>query len=127
MTDDMGYIKDGDDFVFVHAGDEIVRTKEVAIGFTFDEDDTRGIAFTVHRHGSPEGVQKWVDKTQFGLHRSAFAKQLSFASDKKIIRSLSPRSIVSSQWDVDELNRLINTTGYLGRFLEVHGISLKAI
>ncbi len=121
MTD-IFYRKEGNEYILVHQDkdfgvDEMWKGPEIAIGFTYDADADRGIQYTTHRHGSPEMVEKWCEKT-----RVAFR---GLAVDTPLMKSLMPRIISSDQWDVEDLNRIINTTGYLATVVEKLGIDVE--
>ena len=138
--DQFYYEKDGNEFVLVHQvfelcgiltparnnKDILYRGKEVAIGFTHDADDLNN-PYTTHRHGSPATVEEWSQKTRFELHRSrfTFAAEHEGENAAAILRSMQPHSISSDQWDIDDLNAIISTTGYLKVVLEKMGITLS--
>ena len=118
---DIFYRKNGSEFELVHQLDRheeiLYRGKEVAIGFTYDPEQDKGIQFTTHRHGSPETVQQWVERTNHAIQRSRFLRQ-------PLGLWARPHTIASDQWDVEDLNRIISTTGYLGVALKKLGINL---
>jgi hypothetical protein len=87
----------------------------VAIGFTYDPNHIKEIRFTAHRHGSPESVEKWAQETRFKIHRARF-------QGINLGAAFLPHTISSDAWAVDELNRIINITGYLGLALQKMGI-----
>ena len=127
------YQKDGDTFVLVHDHgdghkDQFWAGKEVAIGFTYDQDAERGIKYTTHRHGSPESVEKWAEKMRFALHRSRFTKEAQVGGENAaaILRSMQPHTISTDQWDLEDLNRILDTTGYLQVIVEKMGITFEA-
>jgi len=138
--DHIYYEKDGNEFVLMHqvyedpndyrawAGNKEVlyRGQEVAIGFTYDPDEERAIQYTTHRHGSPETVEEWAEKTRFALHKSRFGRAAIAEGENAaaILRSMQPHTISSDQWDIDDLNAIISTTGYLQVVLEKMGIKL---
>lgn len=138
--DSIHYKKDGEDFVLIHEmygsvedwkddrPTELYRGKEVAIGFTYDPDADRGIQFTTHRHGSPETVEDWANKTRFALHRSRFTREAREKGETAaaILRSMMPHIISTDQWDIEDLNRIISTTGYLKVVLDKMGINLSS-
>lgn len=131
--DSIYYEKDGGDFVLIHqseSGQKDIMWKgpEVAIGFTYDPDSDRAIQYTTHRHGSPETVDKWAEKNRFALHRSRFNHDAEVGGENAaaVLRSMMPHSIASDQWDVADLNRIIDTTGYLAVVVKKMGITLSA-
>ena len=142
--DQIYYEKDGGEFVLVHqlfdldgfdlyglapsgSNKEVLyRGQEVAIGFTYDPDEERNIQYTTHRHGSPEDVEEWAEKTRFALQRSRFTSAAITEGENAaaLLRSMQPHTISSDQWDIDDLNAIISTTGYLRVVLEKMGIKL---
>jgi hypothetical protein len=118
---DIFYRREGSEFLLIHQltpGDKpevFYRGTEVAIGFTYDANHIKEIAFTTHRHGSPESVEKWAQETRFKIQRARF-------EGVKLEDWALPHTISSDAWDVDELNRILNTTGYLGTALRKMGI-----
>ena len=98
----------------------------MAIGFTYDPDEDRAIQYTTHRHGSPETVDKWAATMRQALQKSPFQRNAEEPGEPAaaILRSMMPRSIASDQWDIEDLNRVIDTTGYLGVLIEKMGIKI---
>lgn len=133
--DSIFYEKDGDEFVLVHqrhdlredAKDILFRGREVAIGFSYDPDQAKQIQYTTHRHGSPETVNKWAKRTREALLKSEIGQRARERGETAaaILRSMLPHSISSDQWDIDDLNRIINTTGYLAVVVEKMGIKIS--
>lgn len=127
---DISYQKQHGEFVLVHRLDLrgcnalqeriLYAGKEVAIGFTYDPESDDGIQFTAHRHGSPASVQDWVEKQKHGLQRARFQRT-------PLGLWAHPHSISSDAWEVDDLNLIINTTGYLGTALKNLGINLISL
>jgi hypothetical protein len=120
---DIFYRKEGDEYILVHQNDmfghddEMWRGPEVAIGFTYDPDSPdRGIQYTTHRHGSPETVAAWAAKT---------AAALKVVDDKgaPLGAWAQPYVFTSAQWDLEDLNRIIDTTGYLAVVVDKLGIA----
>jgi len=125
---DISYQKQDGEFVLVHRLDLrgcaaptehiLYAGREVAIGFTYAPESE--IQFTAHRHGSPASVQDWVEKQKHGLQRARFQRT-------PLGLWAHPYSISSDAWEVDDLNRIINTTGYLGTALKNLGIDLTSL
>jgi hypothetical protein len=119
------YRREGSEFLLVHqlnyGGEDILyRGREVAIGFTYDPNRIKEIRFTTHRHGSPESVEKWAQETRFKIHRARFR-------GIELDARFQPHTISSDAWDVGELNRIINITGYLGLALQRVGIQYESV
>jgi hypothetical protein len=83
--------------------------KEVAIVFSTSLDDG---FHTLHKHGNPELVQKWYNKT----HESYIKSGFNDLADSLVF--------IQGEFDVDQLNRVLDTTGYLPRFLDYHDIEI---
>ena len=88
-------------------GDILSRNDEIAIAFTIDLDDQM---WTLHKHGNKERVEKWMDMT----HR-----KFMDAGHADLARELR---VVSGKFPVEELNRCIDTTGYIEIMIKDLGI-----
>lgn len=85
--------------------------EEVAIAFSLPpEDDSM---YTMHKHGSYEIVEKWLKDAQDKFRKAGFNDM----ADELMM--------IVGRFDVEHLNRVLDTTGYLGRFFEHHGIVIK--
>lgn len=86
---------------------------EVAIAFTapIDEGDT----FILHKHGSVDSVEQWASSQREKLKKSG----LSTWSNEIVV--------ISGQFDIDLLNRILSNSGYLPKFLGHHHIDVKAM
>lgn len=104
------------------------RGREVAVGFTYDPDQDRAIQFTTHRHGSPETVNKWAEKMRSALQRSRFTRDAQEKGETAaaILRGMQPHIISSDQWNIKDLNRILDTTGYLAVIVKKMGITISA-
>lgn len=104
--------KEGDQFVCCAQGEEIYRTPKIAICFSWDQQALQNDPSympTIHKHGHPVFVNRWVwvSKRKYreaGLHK--------MASDLFVIES--------SDWDLEDLRKIFEITGYLGVFLKEH-------
>lgn len=77
-------------------GDEdlnCVNAEMVAVGFDRDSG-------TLHKHGSPESIHEWAEKTRGKYRAAGFA---DMANDLVVM---------SGRFPVDELNKCISTSGY---------------
>ena len=118
------YEKEGDEFLLVERDDTfgrdiIWRGPEVAIGFTYDPDQDRGIQYTTHRHGSPETVAAWAEKQRIAI-------ELANQRGIPLEAWANPYTISTDQWDLEDLNRIISTTGYLAVVITKMGIDLTS-
>lgn len=94
-------------------GDEINRltndheilsmSDEVAICFSMDNGMT-----CLHKHGSPEKVNKWYEETR----KKYIAHGLRHEADSLLI--------ISGKFPVEELNKMLDITGYIGSFVKKH-------
>lgn len=72
---------------------------EVAIGF----DKESG---TLHKHGSLATVEKWLKNAQAKFRAAGFDDMAN------------ELTMVSGRFELDDLNRCLSTTGYIGRLYE---------
>jgi len=75
--------------------------KEIAVGFSYDPDDDP-IPGTLHKHGSPEAINKWAAEQR---------KLLSAAGLQDMAKRII---VVSGQIPVEDLNKIISISGYVG-------------
>ena len=94
---------------FLMEGKKIVHgCDEVAIAFTKEEDGS----YILMKHGNPELVKKWISK----------AEQLY----KDSLTHISPGFyMISGKFPVEDLNRILDTTGWIKFFIQKHNISLE--
>ncbi len=126
------YEKDGDDFVLVFQTPDGSRDiqwcgPEVAVGFSCNPDAERGIQYTTHRHGSPEVVESWAAQTRQGIRRGGYiaAAEVQGETAAAVLKSLQPHIISSDQWEIEDLNRILDTTGYLQVVAKKMGLTLS--
>lgn len=122
MPESIRYEKRFGEFVLLHdlnySEPEVLYSgKEVAIGFTYYPKESSGARTLTHRHGDPVGVGGWVQQQQAANERIRFLN-LGF-EDWDL-----PYMISTDQWDLEDLNRIISTTGYLEVVLKKLGIEL---
>jgi len=96
-------MRHGDYALIDHNGDLLFMTHEIAIGVSVDK-DTNDVTF--HKHGRPDLVHKWLEKTRSKLQEAGFEKM---AMEFIVIEGLIP---------VDELNKMIDCSGYATRFYQ---------
>jgi len=88
---------------------------EVAIAFTKEQDGS----YILMKHGNPQLVQKWIDRTReiyTDLGQPIFMVHPGYIPDLYMITGKFP---------VEDLNRLIDTSGWVKYFLKKHNISLE--
>lgn len=61
---------------------------------------------TLHKHGKPEFVQKWLATTQAAFRKGGFQEM----ADELVV--------IQGRFPLEELNRCISTTGYALRLYE---------
>lgn len=93
---------------------DIHQVPEVAIAFSYDPDEERGNQCVLHKHGRPELVDAWAERTRKAYIQAGFLD---------IARSI--HVISSDKWDVEELNKCLEITDYISTMLEKQGISLQ--
>lgn len=85
---------------------------EVAIGYSYNQDE----GYTVlHKHGSPEMVMQWMDKT-----RGVYLKN-------EMLDMANELQMVCGKFPVEELNKIIENTGYLYNFLKKQNLLTSEI
>jgi hypothetical protein len=84
---------------------------EIAIAFTKEQDGT----YILHKHGLPQLVKNWIDLTKQSFKESGFD---NIASSFYMIKGKFP---------VEDINRILDTTGWIKFFLEKHNISLEDV
>ena len=116
----IAYEKVGTEFLLVHIHPDGHREiwyqgPEVAIGFQYAPEDE--IQFITHRHGDPTTVGLWVHKMR---------RAIETAEARTVPRGewAQPYSIKTDRWELEDLNRIISTTGYLGTVLEKMGVPI---
>lgn len=94
------YEKSGSKYQMMCDRELIAEMDEVAVAYDLQ-------TFTMHKHGCPELVTAWVETA-----RQAFvtADMFEMAEDLAMI--------VSDDWDLEDLNRIVNNTGFLKSFVE---------
>lgn len=86
--------------------------EEVAIAFSLPPEE--GGMYTMHKHGSVELVEKWLKTAQQRYREAGFSDM----SDELMM--------VVGRFDLEPLNRVLDTTGYLKRFFEYHKIAIDS-
>ena len=102
---DLNYKREGKMF-YLCRGDAILDSmEEVAIGY----EENMETGAMLHKHGSKERIEKWMKK---------FVQKLN--KDGGILAEIADniKMISSSEWDLEELNKILNITGYIGIFLK---------
>ena len=94
------YKKEGGMFYLCN-GDHILDSME-EVAIAYEENMETGAM--LHKHGSKERVEKWMVK---------FVQTLK--EDGGILAEVADniKMISSSKWDLEDLNRCINNTGYI--------------
>jgi len=78
---------------------------EIAISFSFNSEFT-----VMHKHGSPELVEKWADETR--------KKYIAGGLDDMA----QEITVISGKFPLEDLNWLIQNSTSIVRFLKKHGI-----
>ena len=87
-------------YAFYLKGEKLFSTDEVSILFDAE-------CFVLLKHGSPDFVQQ-----EFQRMREALSKS------KDGLTLLSCLQIVQGKFDIDELNKAINASGYLSKLMQ---------
>lgn len=94
----------------LHNGDKPIGPVLNEVAIAFDRESG-----TLHKHGSVENVQAWVDKSQKRLRESATA---SGSLGDLVAKMANDLVIVSGKFPVEEVNRCLSTSGYVLRMVE---------
>ena len=98
------YRMEGEEYALVDEFDQIHWAgEEVAVGFSYDPDDD--IPGTMHKHGSPESVNRWASTAQ---------KALRAAGDVLGQEMADAITVVSGKIPLEELTKMIEISGYVG-------------
>jgi hypothetical protein len=89
------YALEGKNYVFYLKGAKVFETEEVSVLY----DRSLNV---LHKHGPPERVQQ-----EYLRFRIAFGKDSELAEDLVVL---------TGRFDVEELNKLVNISGYVERF-----------
>ena len=87
-------------------GDWLWSGDEVSIAFSVDRENDGSSMWTLHKHGDPDMVEKWFTEALRKFREAGFN---DMADDLKMVRGKFP---------VSELNRAIDTSGYIKVMLE---------
>jgi len=85
---------------------------EVSVAFSREADQDNTPVYILNKHGDPEKIQAW--------HEKMVARYRDAGFDHYAENML----LVTGKFDVDVLNRVLDTTGYIGNFLDFHKILL---
>lgn len=91
---------------------ELFRSEIVAIAFTTAPN---GMMWTMHKHGSPELVNRWAR-----IARSKYTKHGLSDMAKEIV-------VIEGKFPVEEINKVIEITGYIKKFYEKFSCGLENI
>lgn len=91
-------------------GDELQRRMpEVSICYsktTFGAN----ILYVLHKHGSPDMIKQWHENTVKKYAASGFQEEIE------------SMGVITGKYPIEELNRMLDTSGYLGIFLRKNGL-----
>ena len=108
----MKYKLEDERYTLMDGGDEIAPAiSQVAIAFSMDA-ISKGMD-VIHKHGNLDLVKDWVENAMQGYSKAGLEDEAA-----------SLRMVVG-RFDLDELNHVINTTGYIDTFLKKHGITIE--
>jgi hypothetical protein len=91
------YTQESDGRYLLHDDRDRVQTAHYGVAIAFDSDN-----YSLLKHGDPEKVNAWVVD---------YRKQLKDQGLGDIANSLCV--IESSEWDLEELNKALSTSGYM--------------
>lgn len=97
------YEKDGNIFLLKDKnGKTLHGGEEVAIAYSTSPEGA-----IMHKHGDPVHVRKWVETAQFQFRQAGFPEM---AEDMEMV--------VSSEWSVDDLNWMLDCSGYITKLID---------
>lgn len=112
------YEKDGSEFRLVHEDsgqkDVLNVLTEVAVAYSYAEETK---SYITHRHGNPEMIRGWVNK-----HNLVAREQYDWDVVKAL--GLEMKMISSSEWNIDDLNWIIENINGLNRVAKERGLKL---
>ena len=101
---EFGYVKEDIQYILYGKNrDIILKTDRLAIAFAIDKD----IGYTLHKHGMPKYVKAWYTIFVKAMRKKGYN---DLASEMKYV--------VSPNIPVEEINKMINLTGYLPEFIK---------
>ncbi len=96
-------LEQGSWYLYDERGNLVLKTDELTIGYT--EDDCFGTV--LHKHGQKDYVLRWAQQmTQAGL------------DDAHVL-------FLTKDTPVEEVNKIISTTGYLASFIQRHTVEIN--
>ena len=117
-----------------NTGEELWRGEKVAVALSYQPE--LEISGTLLKHGSPEKVEAWFRNTRTRFYSAsndlsiynkineAFSRlgkksSMSYEEHKRFFLSeIESLKLVSGKFNVEELNKCIEITGYIGKFYE---------
>lgn len=94
-------------------GEEVIAEPLDEVAIAFSTPNFEGDFFTLHKHGDVKNVEAWADNARSSFRKSGFDDMA-----EAIV-------VLSGKFDVDQLNRALDTTGYISRFLDYHNININ--
>lgn len=101
----MYWSKAGKSYRLIDWDDVLCETDTVAIGFSVVE-HSDSYSYILHKIGDPDDVKKWLYQTQSKYYEAGLFNEI-----KELVM------IDGDEWDVDELNKVMDISGYVPRFL----------
>lgn len=101
------FTKDFGSYYFWCDEELVYMSDTIAIAFTID-----GKSLTFHKHGNPEFVHGWAKEFKEKFNKAGY----DYADDIRVIES--------NNWDVEDLNKIINITGYMKIIISKYNIQL---
>jgi len=95
------YYYDGD-------GEMMFMTDEIAIGYSFDPDNELPIQGTMHKHGPPESVKRWLDESR---------AQYKAAGLHDMAERLGMVNATELGWSLEQINSSINNSGHISEMI----------
>lgn len=103
------YDKDGEYYCYFGKDGEL-QNRMASVAVAFDADRERdGAMATMFKHGEPEQVHEWAREHRQTLNETGAACLEEVAMDLMVIES--------SDWEVEELNKIIHSANYIGKFV----------
>lgn len=121
------YEKDGEEFVLIFELDQGTRDihgrdLEIAVAYTYSKENKNFITF---KHGSPELVDAWAQTYNRRIREVLKAVPESSPAQREIIQGMQMQVISTNQWDIDDLNWVIQNINGLNRVAAKYGLELR--
>ena len=107
--------EDGMYYMVDEDGSILWAGERVAVGFSYEPED-EFISGTLHKHGSPEEVLSWANTLRAKITKGMKTNPETHPQDEIFTQMRNAITVVSGKIPPEELNKMISTTGYVGKW-----------